>query len=85
MTDIFSQVADHIAREVAKPNVESRMTTIEFRDLHHLRDTLKKLRSIDKQDWMLDLFWERFCDRPLRTFLTTNDENAQRLWELIKP
>jgi hypothetical protein len=54
------------------------MTQAEF------RDTLAKLRHVDRQPWMGDAFWRRFRDDPVRAFLEADDEEQARLWAELK-
>lgn len=53
-------------------------------DVHKLRDDLKKLRFIDRQDWMSELAWRRLRDDPFRFFIAEADEDdARRLWDMV--
>lgn len=53
--------------------------------LHEFRDVLKKLRFVDRQDWMGEAFWRRFRDDPVGVFIGADDVEAEHIWELIRP
>ena len=53
--------------------------------LHEFRNTLKKLRFIDRQDWMRDTFWRFFRNDPVRGFIDADEVEAEAIWDLIKP